>query len=102
MGTDEDNSSLIDVLENNTPRVDSNLIDESHRRYIHDVLKTLPQRDCSIMMMHFGIDRNFPLLTSEIALRLNLSYERVRKIIEHSIKVLREGPYRALLLSCIA
>lgn len=102
MDTDEDSNSLIDVLENNTPRADSNLIDESRQRNIHDILNKLPKRDRTILMMHFGIDYNFPLSTDEISLRLNLSCERVRQIIKRSLKELREGPYSALLLSCIA
>ncbi len=102
MGNDEDNNSLIDILEGDSTYADADIMQQSQHEAIHDVLNTLPQRNRIILMMYYGIDRSFPLSTNEIALRLNLSCERVRQIIIHSLKELREGQYSALLLSCIA
>lgn len=102
MGNDEDNNSLIDILEGDSTYADADIMQQSQHEAIHAVLNTLPQRNRIILMMYYGIDRSFPLSTNEIALRLNLSCERVRQIIIHSLKELREGQYSALLLSCIA
>lgn len=102
MGNDEDNNNLIDILEGDSMYADADIMRQSQHEAIHAVLNTLPQRNRIILMMYYGIDRSFPLSTNEIALRLNLSCERVRQIIIHSLKELREGQYSALLLSCIA
>lgn len=102
MGNDEDNNNLIDILEGGSMYADADIMQQSQHEAIHAALNTLPQRNRIILTMYFGIDRSFPLSTNEIALRLNLSCERVRQIIIHSLKELREGQYSALLLSCIA
>lgn len=102
MGNDEDANCLVDILVSDNMYADASIMQESQRETIHNVLNKLPQRNRIILMMYYGIDRSFPLSTNEIALRLNLSCERVRQIIIHSLKELREGQYSALLLSCIA
>ncbi|MBR1933976.1 MAG: RNA polymerase sigma factor RpoD/SigA [Prevotella sp.] len=92
----EDNS-LLDILVNdNAPATDRELVLESLRAEINTALKTLKERERSIVEAYFGI--NQPELTlDEIGARHGLTRERVRQIKEKAIRHLRENTNNKLL-----
>jgi RNA polymerase primary sigma factor len=63
-------------------------------RHIFDILNKLPERNRDILMMYFGIGEYSPMSLAEIGQIYGLSRERVRQIINSSLKKLR---YRAYL-----
>ncbi len=87
----EDNR-LLDVLPNEQqPPPDYNLIQESLKIEINNLLKTLPEREAQVVKLFFGIDSP-PLTLEEIGEKFNLTRERVRQIKEKAIRRLRHSP----------
>ena len=94
----EDNS-LLDVLVNDdSPRADSTLVDESLSKEIDRALSTLTDREKEIIQMFFGIGRQ-EMTLEEIGDRFGLTRERVRQIKEKAIRRLRQDDRSRLLKS---
>lgn len=83
-------NTLLDVLENDNPNTDSNLIDESLSEEIKRSLSTLTEREREIIVLFFGLSTNHPLSLEEIGEKFNLTRERVRQIKEKAIRRLRQ------------
>jgi RNA polymerase primary sigma factor len=94
---DGDDNSLLDVLVNdNAPQADRQLVLESLRSEINDVLKTLNDRERSVVTAFYGIGQ--PEMTlEEIGNKYGLSRERVRQIKEKAIRHLRANTKNKLL-----
>ena len=88
--TDDDNNSLLDVIpDNNQIEPDKDLMMESLKQEIKASLKTLKQRERDVIIMYFGIDREYALTLNEIGEEFDLTRERVRQIKEKAIRRLR-------------
>lgn len=86
----EDNR-LLDVLPNDLqPPPDSELIRESLRVEVKQVLTTLSQREGEVIKLYFGLDSQ-ALTLEEIGEKFNLTRERVRQIKEKAIRRLRHA-----------
>lgn len=86
----EDNR-LLDVLPNDQqPPPDSELIRESLRVEVKQVLTTLSQRESEVIKLYFGLDQQ-ALTLEEIGEKFNLTRERVRQIKEKAIRRLRHA-----------
>lgn len=86
----EDNR-LLDVLPNDQqPPPDSELIQESLRLEVKQVLTTLSQRESEVIRLYFGLDGQ-SLTLEEIGEKFNLTRERVRQIKEKAIRRLRHA-----------
>lgn len=86
----EDNR-LLDVLPNDQqPPPDSELIQESLRLEVKQVLTTLSQREAEVIRLYFGLDGQ-SLTLEEIGEKFNLTRERVRQIKEKAIRRLRHA-----------
>ncbi|HPU23185.1 MAG TPA: RNA polymerase sigma factor RpoD/SigA [Candidatus Kapabacteria bacterium] len=84
----EDNR-LLDVLPNETqPSPDQELMRESLRVEVQQVLATLSPREAEVIKLYFGLDGN-QLTLEEIGEKFNLTRERVRQIKEKAIRRLR-------------
>lgn len=95
----EDNS-LLDVLENSdSPRADNLLMSESLQQEIERSLNTLTDREREVVILFFGIGMNHGLTLEEIALKFDLTRERVRQIKEKAIRRLRHKSRSKLLKS---
>lgn len=95
----EDNC-LIDVLENkDAPRTDVGLMYESLKQEIDRILNTLAEREREIIKMFFGIGFPHGLSLDEIALKFDLTRERVRQLKEKAIRKMRQKSKSKLLLS---
>jgi len=86
----EDNR-LLDILPNDMqPPPDSELIRESLRVEVMQVLTTLSQREAEVIKLYFGLDGQC-LTLEEIGEKFNLTRERVRQIKEKAIRRLRHA-----------
>ncbi len=95
----EDNC-LIDVLENtDAPKTDVGLMYESLKLEIDRILNTLAEREREIIKMFFGIGQPHGLSLDEIALKFDLTRERVRQLKEKAIRKMRQKSKSKLLLS---
>jgi len=88
---DGEDNSLLDVLVNdNVPDTDNDLLMESLRNEINNLLQLLNERERTILEAFFGINR--PEMTlDEIGLKFGLTRERVRQIKEKAIRRLRNS-----------
>lgn len=95
----EDNS-LLDVLVNNdSPKADTDLLHESLQREIERSLATLTERERDVIMLFFGIGMQHGLTLEEIGAKFDLTRERVRQIKEKAIRRLRHTSRSKLLKS---
>jgi RNA polymerase primary sigma factor len=86
----EDNR-LLDILPNEQqPPPDSELIRESLKVEVQQVLTTLSVREAEVIKLYFGLD-NQCLTLEEIGEKFNLTRERVRQIKEKAIRRLRHA-----------
>jgi RNA polymerase primary sigma factor len=93
----EDNS-LLDVLVNHdSPRADTSLMNESLQKEIERSLSTLTERERQVVKLFFGIGMNHGLTLEEIGAKFDLTRERVRQIKEKAIRRLRHTSRSKLL-----
>ena len=90
-------NSLLDVLVNDdAPMADRQLVVESLRAEIGDMLKTLNERERRVVKAFYGIGE--PELTlEEIGNKYGLTRERVRQIKEKAIRRLRNNTHNKIL-----
>jgi RNA polymerase primary sigma factor len=87
----EDNR-LLDILPNDLqPPPDSDLMLESLRIEVQQVLKTLSEREAEVIRLYFGLEDKQCLTLEEIGEKFNLTRERVRQIKEKAIRRLRHA-----------
>ncbi len=87
---DSEANRLLDVIENDhQPPPDSDLIDESLKVEIEQVLTTLTKREAEILRLYFGLGQEHPMTLEMIGERFNLTRERIRQIKEKAIRRLR-------------
>ena len=85
-------SSLLDVLENTSEeKPDSELMSDSLRQEIRQLLATLTEREADVILLYFGLNGKHPMTLEEIGARFQLTRERVRQIKEKGIKKLRNS-----------
>ena len=91
LASDED-VNFVDVLPNeDTPPTDSKLMQESLSQEIERCLSALTEYERDVIKMYFGIGLPHPLSLDEIAMKFNLTRERVRQIKEKGIKRLKSS-----------
>ena len=91
LASDED-VNFVDVLPNeDTPPTDDKLMQESLSQEIERSLSTLTEYEREVIKMYFGIGLPHPLSLDEIAMKFNLTRERVRQIKEKGIKRLKNS-----------
>ena len=74
-----------------------NLIKESNKKIVEEILDTLSERESSILKMRFGINISKPMTLEEIGEHYKLTKERIRQLESKALKKLR-NPLRANLL----
>ena len=95
--SDGEDNSLLDVLINNdSPKADTDLMKESLSREIERSLSTLTERERDIVKLFFGIGVQ-EMTLEEIGERFGLTRERVRQIKEKAIRRLRHTSRSKLL-----
>lgn len=87
-----DENSLLDIIENEEqPAPDTELITESLKTEIKNVLGTLPEREAEVIKLYFGLEGEYAMTLEEIGEKFNLTRERVRQIKEKAIRRLRHN-----------
>lgn len=95
-----DENSLLDVIENvELPSPDNELISESLKTEINDVLSILPEREAEVIKLYFGLEGENSMTLEEIGDKFNLTRERVRQIKEKAIRRLRHNSKSKILKS---
>ncbi|MDD3877561.1 MAG: RNA polymerase sigma factor RpoD/SigA [Bacteroidales bacterium] len=95
-----EDGSLLDVFINSDdPDTDNNLIYESLSKEIQRSLATLSDKERDIINLYFGIGMNHGLTLDEIAIKFDLTRERVRQIKEKAIRRLKKNSRSKLLKS---
>lgn len=95
---DGENNSLLDVLVNgDSPKADTDLMQESLQREIERSLSTLTERERDVIRLFFGIGMQHGLTLEEIGAKFDLTRERVRQIKEKAIRRLRHTSRSKLL-----
>jgi len=87
---DENKSTLMDVLHNDEqPMPDTELMHDSLKNEVADILSTLDEREAEVIRLSFGIGSNQKATLEEIGERFNLTRERIRQIKENALRKLR-------------
>jgi RNA polymerase primary sigma factor len=87
---DENKNSLMDVLPNeHQPLPDKDLMNDSLKNEVTNILSTLNEREAEVIRLSFGIGRNQKATLEEIGDRFNLTRERIRQIKEKALRKLR-------------
>jgi len=95
-----ESSSLYDVIaSNDATSPDANMIMDSLRTDIEQVLSTLPNRESEIIKLYYGIGERTPISLSEIGELFDITRERVRQIREKAIRMLRNKSQNEVLKS---
>lgn len=83
----EDLARVETLTDSSAPKPDESLMRESLHDDIENILSTLSKTESKVLRMSFGIDHHRAYSMDEIAMRMNLSRERVRQI--HNKAILR-------------
>jgi RNA polymerase primary sigma factor len=87
---DENKSTLIDVLHNeNQSMPDKDLINDSLKNEVANILSTLTEREAEVIRLSFGIGTNQKATLEEIGEKFSLTRERIRQIKEKALRKLR-------------
>jgi RNA polymerase primary sigma factor len=91
-------NNLLDVMVNpDAPQADSTLMTQSLHDEIKRSLSTLSEREREVLILYYGIGMSHALSLEEIALKFDLTRERVRQIREKAIRRLRHKSRSNLL-----
>jgi RNA polymerase primary sigma factor len=90
--SDENKSTLIDILPDEAQIMpDEELMRESLRSEISDILTVLDDREAEVIRLSFGIGSGQKATLEEIGDRFNLTRERIRQIKERALRKLKNS-----------
>ncbi len=96
--TQDEDMSLLDVyVSDDNPTTDNDLMKESLAREIQRSLATLTKKERDVINLYYGIGMNHGLTLDEIAMKFDLTRERVRQIKEKAIRRLKHTSRSKLL-----
>lgn len=99
---DDDDTKMSDLMvDENAPRPDDGLMQESRVTVINAAMKHLPEVEREVVRMTFGLDTVRPLSLEEVSMRIGLCRERVRQIQQRALNSLKNGPCRQMLLEML-
>ncbi len=93
----EKDTELGDLLETDEATPEDQLLRESLRRDLHNLLAELTDRERDVIRMRFGLRDGQPYSLAEIGRTLELSRERVRQIEAKALQKLRQPRRRNLI-----
>ena len=83
---------IIDILENQQlPETDSEVMENSLKQEVEEVLKKLTAREAKILKLYYGLDGEKPHTLEEVGYIFKLTRERVRQIKEKALQKLRNS-----------
>lgn len=90
--TKGEENSLLDMIEDDQlPSPDLDLMTESLKSEISDILSMIPQREAEVIKLYFGVETDHAHTLEEIGEKFNLTRERVRQIKEKAIRRLKHA-----------
>lgn len=78
------------IADPNTPMPDHDLIDQSEKSKMLELLTDLDERENTILKFRYGLDGGDPMTLKEIGARINLTRERVRQIEGEALQKIRQ------------
>ena len=99
---EDDDYTLLDVLQNSEPYADHYVVHDSVRKEIQYSLKVLSKRDRELLTMFFGLGSFSPLSLEEIGKRFNVTKEHVGRLKEKALDKLRNCSNAPVLMSCLS
>lgn len=90
-------NTLLDTLENSSPKTDEQMIHNDLSCDIMRVLNTLTEREKEILIHFFGLQGNTPMSLEELGEKFKLTRERVRQIKDKALNQLKYKPRAKLL-----
>ena len=93
--------SLVDILANGEHPTDDALLRESLSNSVAGALKSLSERERSIIVLFYGIGQQQASTLEDIANRYHLTRERVRQLKDKAVHYLRRHASKNDLLKCI-
>jgi RNA polymerase primary sigma factor len=95
---EDDDHSLLHILADGSQKApDEEVVENSVRVQVEDILESLDAREAEVLRLYFGLGDEEPLTLEEIGVRFNLTRERVRQIKEKALRRLRHPRRRAAL-----
>jgi RNA polymerase primary sigma factor len=88
---------LIEYLISNDPRPEMQLMQESLKNEIKNLIKKLKDREAHVLTEYYGLGEDDPKTLERIGEQLDLSGERVRQIKERALQRLRKSTTSQLL-----
>jgi RNA polymerase nonessential primary-like sigma factor len=86
---DEGESELVDILPMDSISLDEQITQELLHQDLSELLALLKPRQREVLTLRFGLSDNQELTLSQVAKRLNLSRETIRKTEHLALKILR-------------
>ena len=93
----DDDRRHSDIYVDDDQHTDGKLLDESLVQEIKRLLGTLSPRERAIVKLYYGIGGANPLTLEDIALKFDLTRERIRQLRDGAIKKLQHGDKSLLL-----
>ena len=88
---------LIEYLISNDPRPEMQLMQESLKNEIKNLINKLKDREAHILTEYYGLGEDDPKTLEQIGAQLDLSSERIRQIKERALQRLRKSTTSQLL-----
>lgn len=89
LSQDEGTTMIEQMMHEDGPTPEKNLIYESLKTEIGRIISTLSTREAEVIRCYFGLAHNYPMTLEEIGERYHLTRERVRQIKEKAIRQLK-------------
>ena len=94
----EDDDQLSDCIEDQSiQRPEDEAADAMLSQEIRKVMSTLPERECRVIELRFGLDNGNGRTLEEVSSELGITRERVRQIELKALKILRDPTNKAKL-----
>ncbi len=88
---DESSSTFSEFIEDPTAGPEDEVVNDSLKNEVWNLLGTLNEKERSIIIMRYGLDGSKPLSLKEIGLKFGLTKERIRQIEKRALEKLRDN-----------
>ncbi len=100
--TSDDEKSMVNFMaDEHSPAPETPLLNQSLKKEIDRVLKTLPPKEKTVVQLYFGINTK-PKTLIEIGEMMSISRERVRQLRDKGLRNLRKPSKKKLLMEYLA
>lgn len=90
---EEEDTTLMDLVEDVNSETTSERISFSALQLeVAQALESLPEREATVLVLHFGLNGEKPLTLEEVGFKLNLTRERIRQIEKLALQQLKTIP----------